>query len=252
MTRTAAPIQLHTCVGLCKPARPAANETTPGRRGRRQGLQCEPGACPWAGSHIGPADTARRRRGCQKRRQRQLSGAPSASLTRSGSCQTCPRSLGLASFLNLHLPPGTLQLASGLQGSCQPPRCRVFAWGAGEMLESRLRQGLLLSAKPQEAGISAPPQGDTVQVSEPAGEMGSQLTFLSERFRHVEFAADICAHAGPEAELHLFLTGSVGSSPRALTEFILYSVMTTWEAAVGWTPHRGTELYVLLVVLGAG
>lgn len=82
--------------------------------------------------------------------------------------------------------------------------------------------------------------------------MGSQLTFLSECFRHVEFAADICAHAGPEAELHLFLTGSVGSSPRALTEFILYSVMTTWEAAVGWTPRRGTELYVLLVVLGAG
>lgn len=63
LTRTAAPTQLHTCVGLCKPERPAVNETTPGRRGRRQGLQCEPGACPWAGSHIGPADTARRRRG---------------------------------------------------------------------------------------------------------------------------------------------------------------------------------------------
>lgn len=217
-------------VSSASPARVLGREVTSGPRTRRGGGEA----------------------GCQKRRQRQLSGAPSASLTHSGSCQTCPRSLGLASFLNLHLPPGTLQLASGLQGSCQPPRCRVFAWGAGEMLESRLHQGLLLSAKPQEAGISAPPQGDTVQVSEPAGEMGSQLTFLSERFRHVEFAADICAHAGPEAELHLFLTGSVGSSPRALTEFILYSVMTTWEAAVGWTPRRGTELYVLLVVLGAG
>lgn len=80
-------------------------------------------------------------------------------------------------LLKLRLSPGTLQLASGLRGSCQPLRCWVFSWGAGEMRESCLHQGLLPSAKPQEAGISAPPHGDTVQVSVTAGDIGSQLKF---------------------------------------------------------------------------
>lgn len=136
LTRTAAPIQLHTCVGLCKPARPAANETTPGRRGRRQGLQCEPGACPWAGSHIGPADTARRRRGCQKRRQRQLSGAPSASLTRSGSCQTCPPLARPCLVLKLASPSrdsaARLRAAGVLPASEVPGLCLGCRRDAGE------------------------------------------------------------------------------------------------------------------------
>lgn len=221
LLRALVPLQVQTCVGLCKPERPAANQMTAERCGRGQGLQCEPSACTWVGSHTRPANAARWG-GCQKQRRKELSGVPSRLLKRTSSCQTSPLLLGLASFLRLHLTPGTLQLASGLRGSCQPLRCRVFSWGAGEMRESCLHQGLLLFCEATGSRHLCPaPRRYSPGVC--TCRRNWLLTqFESECFRRVEFAADICAYAGPEAKLHLFLSGSVGHSHRALTEFILY------------------------------